>query len=70
MFEGPKIDISGVQQEYVAAIKGKSLFEAILFLGLGGGFPDPASVRKRVLEMAHKYPLTGLISQGLVDERG
>ena len=70
MFEGPKIDISGIQQEYVAAIKGKSLFEAILFLGLGGGFPDPASVRKRVLEMAHKYPLTGLISQGLVDERG
>jgi Domain of unknown function (DUF4209) len=69
-FEGPKIDISGIQQEYVAAIKGKSLFEAILFLGLGRDFPDPASVRKRVLDMADKYPLTGLVPQGLVDEMG
>jgi Domain of unknown function (DUF4209) len=69
-FEGPKIDISDIQREYVAAIKGKPLFEAILFFGLTGCFPDPASVRKRVLEMAHKYPLTGLISQGLVDDRG
>lgn len=65
-FEGPKIDISGIQQEYVATIEGKSLFEAILFLGLGGDFPDPANVRKRVLEMADKYPLTGLVARGLV----
>jgi len=69
-FEGPKIDISDIQQEYVAAIKGKSLFEAILFLGLGRDFPDPASVRKRVLDTADKYPLTGLVPQGLVDEMG